>query len=321
MNVYDHAAILDRAIQLMAIRRGVKLIDHALVIAGQRRGTVRTCPLKYRGWLTGEADAVLSLESAPPSLQSLGVHLLNLPAFPFDYIWLLYPLETPAGCRTEQLSIEPCDLFVSESNFAYVLPLAPDFAGFLAGLGSHTRRNLRICRKQATGHAWRFTFEQSGRPDPTVLRRLDAANIPCRYPKAALSRIEDYALRQERPFFCALGADQELPLSLARGYIAGDTAYLLYQLNDGQRRQLSPCLALRGFLIERLIALGVAHLEFVGGCCGILRHACVPTTVRQMRIIRTGRAARLKMAVAHLLAPRSRVAQLRRELLGPPMPS
>ena len=44
-------------------------------------------------------------------------------------------------------------------------------------------------------------------------------------------------------------------------------------------------------------------------CAETLPRACVPTMVRQVRSIRAGRAARWKLAVAHLLAPHSRVAQ------------
>jgi hypothetical protein len=75
-------------------------------------------------------------------------------------------------------------------------------------------------------------------------------------------------------------------VSYCAGVLDEHGAILIYQLNDSAAHDLSPSLLHRAHLIEWLIGEGAKELIFVGGCKGILEHACTPMGVEQKWVTR-----------------------------------
>jgi hypothetical protein len=68
------------------------------------------------------------------------------------------------------------------------------------------------------------------------------------------------------------------------GVRAGNHLHLLSQFNDESIQGFSPSLVLRGYLIERLIAQGIASIHFVNGSPAGLGRYCEPVLMRSISI-------------------------------------
>ena len=73
-------------------------------------------------------------------------------------------------------------------------------------------------------------------------------------------------------------------VSVLAGVRAGNHLHLLSQFNDESLHGISPSLVLRGYLIEHLIAQGVASIHFVNGTSGPLARFCDPVLMRTISV-------------------------------------
>ena len=81
-----------------------------------------------------------------------------------------------------------------------------------------------------------------------------------------------------------LAASDGRVVSVLAGVRSGNHLHLLSQFNDEAIRGFSASLVLRGYLIERLIAQGVASIHFVNGTSAALGRYCEPVLMRSISI-------------------------------------
>jgi len=191
------------------------------------------------------------------------------------------------------------------------LPMAGGYEETLAGLGRHTRRNIRIARRAAASLGVSFSMilgeSPVSRPD---LRRLAARTPPFPQSPRRVGRFERYVAATGGAFHSCLRAPGGELVSHCRGFLHGRAAYLVYQLNDADWHLLSPSLLHRAHLVEALIALGVHELIFVHGCSGLLQHACRPVPVEHVWVRRPRPSARLLACAVAAAAPATAYRQL-----------
>ncbi len=156
------------------------------------------------------------------------------------------------------------------------LPLLGDYAGFLQSLGHDTRRNMHRYRRKAgaAGFSFRFATEAPPRTEAALRHGLGALTEPRPKSPRRIDAHDGFIADRTRPYWAALEGRDGRPASIAAGFITGDSAYLVYQLNDAAHGKLSLSLVLRGYLIEALLELGVRELIFPNGCSGLLQAAC-----------------------------------------------
>ena len=137
---------------------------------------------------------------------------------------------------------------------------------------------------------------QQNMPTPVSMRRIsNALKLIGAQPNPYRAQVRD--------------ADGRL-ISVAGGFIHGDLALMLYQVNHQAQRALSPSLMLRSFIIEQLIANAVRKVGFVGSCAGLLLHACERVPAVEILIAHQSPISRLKLFACRAAQPHSRIAQL-----------
>ncbi|GAC1478241.1 MAG: hypothetical protein NVS2B11_01680 [Acetobacteraceae bacterium] len=201
-----------------------------------------------------------------------------------------------------------------------LLRLTASYDDMLAGLGRHTRRNIRAARKRAAADGLRFDVSaDAALISPASRSTLARRTEPCGMPLPLVLGLEAYADRTGRPFRAALRGPDGAVVSYVCGYF-GDpaVAYLLYQLNDPAANHLSPSLLHRSFLIEWLVQLSCPELVFVHGCSGILFHACVRQPLEDLFLVRRSPTACARAAAIGMLKPESSLGRLARLALTKP---
>jgi len=197
-----------------------------------------------------------------------------------------------------------------------VLQLAPSWDDTLAGLGRHTRRNVRNARKAAAAAGIAFSFlEDTGAIPDGLLRMLAKKTEPHPISSRRLRVFEAYADQAGRAFRSVLRDADGTVISYCCGYLALSTAYLVYQLNDCGRNDIGPSLMHRAFLIEALIQQSIGELVFVHGCSGILRHSCIPMVADHYWVMHRTPAARLRAVVLANLQPNHLLGKVARAAL------
>lgn len=167
------------------------------------------------------------------------------------------------------------------------LQLTSSYESFLHSLGSHTRRNLRYYRRRAEAEGYRFV--------PVLpLHAYDAA-VASLDRSIASPETREHEQRNHRFFshfgnqpggsvLAGLAAPDGRLVSVLAGIRAGNHLHLLSQFNDESIQGFSPSLVLRGYLIERLIAQGIASIHFVNGTSAALGRYCEPVLMRSISI-------------------------------------
>lgn len=197
-----------------------------------------------------------------------------------------------------------------------VLQLAPSWDDTLAGLGRHTRRNVRNERKvaAATGITFSFLGDADAIPDG-LLRTLAKKTEPYPVNSHRLRVFEAYADQTGRAFRSVLRASDGTVISYCCGFLGQSIAYLVYQLNDRSRNDVGPSLMHRVFLIEALVQQSFSELVFVHGCSGVLRHSCIPMVADHYWVMRRTPAARLRAMMFANLQPNHLLGKIARAAL------
>jgi hypothetical protein len=202
-----------------------------------------------------------------------------------------------------------------------VLPIGCNYTNFLQRLGSHTRRNLRNCRRNAAKGSLIFRFGGLGevwhKPE---LQILGNRNMPFPTMPRILAIYDRLLSTRQRPYQACLTAPDGRLISATGGYIEADLAFMFYQLNSRDHRNMSPSLTMRSFLIEHLIKLGVQKLAFTGGCAGLLNNVCEPSAVLNVNLVRDALGPRLKFFASALAGPDSIAGRFRASARRPRNP-
>jgi hypothetical protein len=171
------------------------------------------------------------------------------------------------------------------------LHLGSSYQDFLQSLGVHTRRNLRYYRRRAEERGFRFIPELSFAAYEAAATSLnqDAASPDVREQEERNRRFfSQFGHPSSSPFgapvLSGLAAPDGRLVAVLAGVRAGDHLHLLSQFNDESLGNLSPSLILRGYLIERLIAQGVASIHFVNGTSAALGRFCDPVLMRTISV-------------------------------------
>ena len=159
----------------------------------------------------------------------------------------------------------------------HTLLLRDSFESLLNTFGRRTRRNLTYYRRRAARAGIEFQHGLSSKDVRNACLHL-----------AARQRTSHYSGRQ---LLTHLRALNQMPgslwyglrtsagewLSLIGGWRRGETAYVVFQLNNSNAAydQISISVVSRSYLVEELIRVGVRKLEFMGGCQGLLEPYCV----------------------------------------------
>jgi hypothetical protein len=162
----------------------------------------------------------------------------------------------------------------SFGSFRDRIHLGDCYEGFLARLGGHSRRNLRNVHRDADkGGITHSMIQARDWPDGALLA-LAGRSHPVRYRTGIVTAIHRLVAEQDRGFHSVLRLSSGDVLSCCTGFIEGNTAFIIHQMNHRDHLRNNPSLTNRAFMIEQLIAEGVRDLVFIKGCRGILQHAC-----------------------------------------------
>jgi hypothetical protein len=253
---------------------------------------------------TGILDGVAIIRSGEPASErvrpeTLAEVLGNRSVATLQILGPERPAEPGSPARSKRAGLQaPLDPFLVQE----VMPLEASYDDLLRRLGKHTRRNIIQCRKWAADQAIKFhSSAAAGSLDYAALCELTKQNMPEPKNLAKLLKTVEFAASRGQQFQVALRS-REKPFSVAGGFIEGDMALMVYQLNARTHRTLNPSLMLRGFLLEHLIERGVRYLAFVGGCAGVLQHQCMAVSAAELVLVRNKISGHITHRLGAILA-------------------
>ncbi len=194
-----------------------------------------------------------------------------------DVAHIFIDLETPPAA-TPQLAFEDYGCYVRRTSYRYVLPLGDDYEAFVQGLGKHTRRNIRLYQRNAEADGLSFTYlPQAPRSaEAAAAERSELGRMTLPKPKSAgrLAELDAFLRLRRRPFHSIVRSREGRLVSIATGFQAGTSAYLVYQANHKDYPDANLALTHRSYLIGALIADGIRAFVFPNGIHDVLRNAC-----------------------------------------------
>jgi hypothetical protein len=279
-------------------------------------GTAHIYERRVGRWRTGIYDGAVLLSPATSSVQTHFRLEALAPAFvDVDAVTLRIIGPEATGSLAEN---QPSPGTTGQPYIMReVMPLSDTYEGFLQRLGKHTRRNIAHAQDRAKRDAIKFCFMTAASSvDGSRLSTLAEANMPYPIKPRRILHMIQFLATQPQPFQAHLSQLVDHPLSVTGGFIEGDLALMTYQINDRIFRNLSLSLMLRSFLVQALIARGVRHLAFVGGCASPLYHHCATVPAAEVLIVHQKLIARAKHRVCRMIAdPRSRIRRLAPQLI------
>ena len=192
------------------------------------------------------------------------------------------------------------------------IPLKSTYEEFLAGLGKHTRRNVRAYMRKTEEAEIRFVSALTKQEYEDAVERLNSRS---KFPAEELHLLRDerlLALHGEGQRFGLKSAEGVL-IAVLCGFTQGGRFHMLTQFNDSNYERLSLSLVLRGHVMKHLIESGVSELQFMGGSSLSFGRFCEPQIYRSIFIDkRTGLAAAIKLSCIRVVRVLTR--------LGKPVP-
>jgi len=195
------------------------------------------------------------------------------------------PETTVADLAEELAGAEPGRVRVQRTPFPVRnhLTLAPNFDAFLAGVGYHTRRNLRYYRRHGEARGWRFCPDLA--PETAVAAMVYLAPRARHAPQRRHWRyFQDVLQSIPGAHFAGLCDAEGQWLSLIATWRRGECCTVLLQLNAARYQRESVSTILRSYFIERMIDQGVRRLVFLGGCSTGLGRFTEPETGWNLRL-------------------------------------
>jgi hypothetical protein len=199
----------------------------------------------------------------------------------------------PGGKRVVKIGGKLHAILPARTAIRDRIPLGDSYENFVSGLGRHSRRNLRHAQARALRLGITHSVESVPRHFPAELRTLAGNTYPTGARPGIVAAIHRLLGAHGRGFHSILSLPSGEILSCCSGFIEGDTAFVLHQMNHGAHLDLEPSLTNRAFLIAHLIQTGVRDLVFIKGCRGILHHACVPESGEIAWVVRLSPASLL----------------------------
>ena len=159
-----------------------------------------------------------------------------------------------------------------------VLTLPHEYPDFLSELGWKTRKNIRWCRNRARSLG--FTFDVGHRPrDADQRRSIGKLTLPSGVSRHRIDAVDRAVRATPGGFQADVLTSNGMIVSSVSGYISGDRAAVLSQVNDSTYSSLGISLLARSLLIEYLVSRGVSLVLFEGGMAGALRDSAAAVTI------------------------------------------
>ncbi len=188
------------------------------------------------------------------------------------------------------------------------LTLPPSYDQLLSRLGRHTRRDMRRLRRHAAARGIEFAMQSTPGAAASERASLRAFTRPAIYSALEIAAYDRFLAAQDHCFYASLRHADGSLVSCAAGFVDGETAYLLYQLNHRGYPKWSLSLTNRAFLLEWLIATGVRELVLPGGSSGLLRYACELRRTGEIVLVERSMTATLMTHAIALLRKESSIA-------------
>jgi len=186
------------------------------------------------------------------------------------------------------------------------------FDEFLINLGPNNRRHMRGRRKKAEQAGLRF--EISSERDlisPGERYRLGANSRPSSYQPTVLNSWDTFAQRHPGFLNCCLRDPEGKLISYCSVIAEGDSAIMMYQLNDKTRPDLGLTMMLRGFLIESLIEqFHASRIVLPMGISGHLKYAATTNSHTEVFFVRRSLPSYAKAIAMRLTRPDSHQASI-----------
>jgi len=169
-----------------------------------------------------------------------------------------------------------------------LLPLDRDPGALLTRLGARTRRNIRRSLRIAENLNLSFDFRLRSRSLATEADVLSLAerNRPVQASVKNIATLEAIIAQRGNGFETRISSASGSLISLCRGFIEGQTAYLVYQVNDPHIAGINLSLLHKFKLVEDLASRSITEIIFVLGCSGPFGKISKITALEELVTIR-----------------------------------
>jgi len=256
--------------------------------------------LRLWRWGTKVADAVLSIRGSGRGVANAIDQFMRQADIDVARFSIVRSQREPSALSREAGTSRGLWYFQGQQEHRDLLPLGASADEFLAMLGRRTRRNIRQTARRAEELDLEYSFQErhSALEIDSEIAALAACNRPTPVAAGAIAVFEEMLSHRPSSFESRVTDGEGRLISLCRGFIQGDTAYLVYQMND----PVIPGISLAAFhdfkLVEQLIACGATELIFVMGAHRFKR-ACQVSSKDELITIRPSPRG---LAVAFMLA-------------------
>ncbi|HWF48074.1 MAG TPA: hypothetical protein VG168_13785 [Bryobacteraceae bacterium] len=219
------------------------------------------------GMIFGDST-IATMTVAEPDCRRIVFHSAMTALLQRPHVRSLRLLVPPNGTELQSLrqyASMSFDVCHAPIDYHSVLELPSTYEGFLARLGSRTRRNFRYYREhsEAAGHAYVEDIPHS-EFERIAYSLLKEGVIGAK--QSGVSRALRMLAAVKRPWLVGLRSPGGEWLSIIGGWYDADRAVMFFQMNsDRKHAKLSLSLVARAHLIESLIGQGVRSLVFWAG--------------------------------------------------------
>ena len=256
--------------------------------------------LRLWRWGTKVADAVLSIRGSGRGVANAIEQFMQQADIDVARFSIVRSPREPSALSREAGRSRGLWYFQGQQEHRDLLPLGASVDAFLGLLGRRTRRNIRQTARRADELGLAFNFQERGGALEinSEIAALAACNRPAAVAVSSIAIFEEMLSHRPNSFESRVTDMKGRLLSLCRGFIQGETAYLVYQMND----PAIPGISLAAFhdfkLVEQLIARGASEMIFVMGAHQFKR-VCQVSSKDELITIRPSPRG---LAVAFMLA-------------------
>ena len=256
--------------------------------------------LRLWRWGTKVADAVLSIRGSGRGVANAIEQFMQQADIDVARFSIVRSHREPSALSREAGKSRGLWYFQGQQEHRDLLPLGASVDAFLELLGRRTRRNIRQTARRADELGLAFSFQERGGALEinSEIAALAACNRPAAVAVSNIAIFEEMLSHRPNSFESRVTDMKGRLLSLCRGFIQGETTYLVYQMND----PAIPGISLAAFhdfkLVEQLIARGASEMIFVMGAHQFKR-VCQVSSKDELITIRPSLRG---LAVAFMLA-------------------
>jgi hypothetical protein len=193
-----------------------------------------------------------------------------------------------------------------------IIEFPATFGEFLMKLGHNNRRHMRGQRKKAEREGLRFEISsERALISPGERYRLGANSRPYSFQPFQLDSWDAFAHRHPGFLNSCIRDHEGTLVSYCSAIVEGDSAIMMYQLNDKSHPELGLTMMHRGFLIENFIEqLHLSRIILPRGIEGHLKYAATTNTYTEVFFIRRSLSSYAKAIAMRIASPGSHQASI-----------